>query len=659
MRLNGLLAVGASLLALQPARAADEGQGSEEIIVTASPLSRSGDTFSKLVEKVTRDQTLASGAASVGDSLKDVAGVTGSGFAPGASRPVIRGQDANRVLVAEDGVGAFDVSDIGPDHGIPVDPLGAQRIEVVRGPATLRYGSQAIGGVVNIINNRIPTVLPDDGFAGEAVGAYSNVTRGGEGALGLDGGFGSFAVHADGFLRNAGDYETPLGRQPNSFAHMLGGSLGGSYVKGNDFAGLAYVGYDGSYGLPADETFIDMHQDKYLARGGFDVKAGALERVTLDAGYGDYRHSEIDPGGIVLSTFLNTEFSGRAEAIFGKVVPASALALGAQYQHRDFSALGEDSTYLLPSTSESFAGYLFARFDLSDSLKLEAALRVEGASRKGTPADDVPRSLDYTLLSISAGLVWAVGENLNFGVTLSSVARAPNLPELFARGGHDGPQTFETGNPDLDLERANSLEATARYETDAMTLKGSLWASQTDKFIYGALSGRTCDEDGNCFDDASQDLKELFYLQREARFWGYEAEAKFRIAELGAGSFSLSLLSDYVHARFAGGEPVPRIPPLRYGLGVSYESDALNISVTWRRADSRDKTSAFETSTDGYDDLSASAVWKVMPVGDGDLTLSLVGRNLTDDVQRNAVSFTKDEVIQPGRDVRLVTRLTF
>lgn len=204
----------------------------ETVVVTASPVIGAADSFASSIAQVNRAQILRSGGASLADALQTVPGVTGSGFAAGASRPVIRGFDATRVKVLEDGIGSFDVSDIGPDHGVPIDPLSAQSIEVVRGAATLRYGSQAIGGVVNAINNRVPTVLPVAPITGEVTGSYGSSADMGQGSALFDARSGQWALHGDGFYRVAGDYDTPLGVQQNSFFRGDGFSFGGSYFFG-------------------------------------------------------------------------------------------------------------------------------------------------------------------------------------------------------------------------------------------------------------------------------------------------------------------------------------------------------------------------------------------------------------------------------------------
>src|SRR5688572_31099339 len=225
-RLAGL---GAGILFMLGAHAAPPNSPIETVIVSASPIT-SEDKLATIVESVDRAEILRAGGANLADALANTPGVTGTSFASGASRPVIRGFDANRVRTLEDGIGSFDVADVGPDHGIPIDPLSAQRIEVVRGAATLRYGSQAIGGIINAINNRVPARLPDEPFSAEVTGLYGANADTRQGSALLDGRMGSFAIHADGFKRKTGDYETPRDVMANSFFDGDGYSLGGSYL---------------------------------------------------------------------------------------------------------------------------------------------------------------------------------------------------------------------------------------------------------------------------------------------------------------------------------------------------------------------------------------------------------------------------------------------
>ncbi|MEQ1867611.1 MAG: TonB-dependent receptor, partial [Micropepsaceae bacterium] len=536
--------------------------------------------------------------------------------------------------------------------------LSIDRIEIVRGPGTLRYGSQATGGVVNIITGRIPD-RPFEGLRADVAGIYGSAANSGDGAVSASYGEGMFALHADAFLRNAGDYDTPDGRQLNSFARMNGYALGAAIRGQEGSLGAAFTEYNGKYGLPSGDTFIEVRQEKFMQRGIWNAKSGALDRVQVEGGYADYKHNEVEPGGTIASTFLNTEFDGRAEAIFGAIGPSSDSALGVQYQHREFSGLGEAEDFLSPATAEGLGMYAFSRFPLGDTIDLEGSLRVEFASREGVPISDIPTSKDFTPFSASAGLVWKATDETTLGFTVSRTARVPGLPEMFARGPHDGPLTFEVGDPALGLEKATSLEGTARYETNGLRLGAALWGSWYDGFIFGQLTGRTCDETGACIVGPGNELKELLYVQRDASFWGFEAEARYEIAKFDEFAFGVSAQADYVRGRLAGGENVSRLPPLRYGPGLFLESETLTAGVRVFRVDGQTRPGAFDTPTKGYTDLSADLTWRCWEDEGRAFDISLVGRNLTDQHERNASSFVKDDVLMPGRDIRVVGRFTF
>jgi iron complex outermembrane recepter protein len=645
----------AAVLFSSAVSAADPAAPIETVVVSASPITPE-NKLATIVETVDREEILRAGGANIADALASTPGVTGSGFATGASRPVIRGFDANRVRILEDGIGSFDVADVGPDHGVPIDPLSAQRIEVVRGAATLRYGSQAIGGVVNAINNRVPTQMPSKPFDAEFTGLYGTNADTRQGSAQVDGKLGDFAIHADGFKRESDDYEIPEGTMSNSFSEGDGYSLGGSYFFDKNRVGAAVIHYDSKYGIPGEDTFIDMEQTKELLRSSFAPDLGAFQTLNVEGGHADYEHSERDPEtGEALATFKDDEWDARAEGLFGAFGPFSAAALGVQFQNRDFSALGEGGDYLLPTTTKSAAVFAFADAPLSQRLHLHAGARVESVDIEGTPVTDVATSRSFTPISASAGLLYEASDALRFGFTLSSAARAPAQTELFARGPHDGPATFETGDPTLDVERANSLEATVRYDAGRTRLEGAVWGAKFRDFIFGSLTGRTCDEEGACAFDSDEELKELFYLQQGAKFWGADAKGNFDLLEAHGGTLQLLALADYVRAKLDDGSNVPRIAPYHVAAGVNWDTDAFGAGFLVKYTGRQDQVGFAESETAGFVSLDADLTWR--PLKDAtNLELVLMGRNLTDSTQRNAVALNKDDVILPGREVRLMFR---
>lgn len=632
---------------------------SRDIIVTASPIEHDRDDTPAIAAKVDNEDILRQGGASVADALSRVPGIAATGFATGASRPIIRGMDATRVRILEDGTSGSDVSDIGPDHGIPIDPLAARSIEVVRGAGTLRYGSQAIGGVVNVLNNRVPTAFPDKPISAELDGTYGSVSDLYQGAGLVDAAVGDFALHADAFGRHAGDYDTPLGVQQNSFFRGYGGSLGGSYFFGDDHdshVGAAVTQYDAKYGIPSDTTYIDMRQTKVMTRSSFALGSGLLQRLNVDGSYAHYAHDEKEPDGTIDTTFRNKEYNGRAELLLNRIGFVDNSALGVEYQHRDFSAVGQDSSYLFPATMESVAGYLFTDTRLGDRLHLEASGRIEQVRLRGTPASGALTTAEYTPLSGAIGALYQLSPAIKIGATFSSTGRAPALTELFARGGHDGPNTFETGDPRLRIERANSLEGTLRVRSGGFRFDGSIYSSWFRNYIYGDLTGRTCDDDGTCAIGGDGDLRELNYRQQGAHFRGVEGEASYDLVHTAHGVYRFNVLADYTRATLDDGSNVPRIPPYRVGGGLNWQGEKLDAGFNLIYAGRQNKYGAFDTATPGYVALDGQLA--VRPFASHpNVELALVGQNLTNDVQRLATALNKDDVVMPGRRVMATLRI--
>jgi iron complex outermembrane receptor protein len=633
----------------------------EAVVVTASPIG-SPEFLATIAGSASRDALLRSGSPNLADALGWVPGVIGSGVAPGASRPVIRGFDANRVRTLEDGVSSFDVSDVGVDHGVPLDPLTAERVEVVRGPATLRYGSQAIGGVVNAITNRVPYRRGAGAAAGEATAGYSDVSDGWNAAGQLNIDAGPFGLHGDAFVRRNGDYDTPLGVLGNSWVENEGGSLGGTWFprpdSDADRVGLGVVRYGSRYGLPGEDAFIDMDQTRLLLRSAFGFD-GSARQLSVDGGWGDYEHGEVEDGGEIGSTFTDRAWELRAELLFEGWRALSESALGAQLQQRDFSALGEGADYLAPTRTRSQALFGFTEAALGQRVRLQLGARVEATEVSGTPIDGVATQRDFTPVSGSAGLVFEGSESWRLGLTLSSAARAPAQTELYARGPHEGPGTFEIGDPSLEEERANSLELSLRWRKGRVHADGSVWVAAFDGFINGAFTGRTCDEEGTCESGDALELRELAWEQRSARFTGAEAHADVDLAQVGGGLLQLNLLGDLVRAEFTrDGSSVPRIPPWRLGVGFTWEAERFDATLRYRYSGRQDRYGEGDTPTPGFANVDAQFAWRPL-LSDPGFEVVFAASNLTDSLQRNAVALNKDEVPMPGRDLRLLLRATF
>ncbi|MDB5598526.1 MAG: hypothetical protein JWN71_570 [Xanthobacteraceae bacterium] len=627
--------------------------------------------------------------ATLGDVLFSKPGITGSTFAPGASRPIIRGLDNFRVRIQEGGIASMDVSDLGEDHAVPIDPLAATQIEVVRGPATLRYGSQAIGGVVNVTNNRIPdTVVP--GVRVETKAAVTSVDKGREAAVLLDAGHGNVAMHMDAFSRAAEDYRTPNGTQLNSALRTEGQAVGGSYVFNGGFVGLALTHQTSLYHIPGTEsaagnTRIDLEQTKLLSKGEVRPSSAAIEAIRFWLGASDYKHNELGLGGDgtdgVRATFKNQEQEARVEmqsmpfdTRFGQLTSA----VGAQFGNQRLGTEGDAGSLLAPSRTRSAAAYLFNELSVTDTLRLQAAGRIETVSVAGTAAtfpgdllglgamepDLFTNSRRFTPTSASLGVL----QDLPFGLTASLtgqyVERAPKAIELYAKGPHDASGTFEIGDAALNKEAATTFEAGLRRRVGRLRFEANVYHTRYAGFIFKRVTGVGCgDEFATCGEPGENALTQVIYSQRDAHFTGGELAAQFDVAPVASGMFGVDGQYDIVRARFADGSAVPRMPPQRLGGGVWWRSDAWFARVGLLHAFAQNNLAANETPTDGYNLLKAelSYTYKqaVTPFGPQEITIGLVGDNLLDDDVRNSVSFRKDEVLQPGRGVKLFANVKF
>ena len=628
---------------------------------------------------------------SLGDLLFTRPGSSASTYAPGiASRPIVRGLDNFRVRVQENGIGVQDVSELGEDHAVPVDPLVADQVEVIRGPATLRYGSTAIGGVVSATNNRIPSFIPANGILGRITGGYSAVDNGRDGAASLDAGGGNVAVHADAFGRTADDYQTPRERQLNSYLDAHGQSVGGSFVGQSGYIGLAFQHYDALYGIPggeaaANRTRIDLNHDKITSKGGFRPDSGAIEAIRFFLGASRYKHNEIGRAeegfDAVRATFRNREYEGRIEAqhvpvatALGTLTGAFGLAAG----RRNIDTSGEAGGLLRPTENRSFAFFLFEELALNDGLRLQAAGRVERTKATGTPAlfpaDLLPDPVNpvdppdagsrrtFVPVSGSISLLQRLPGEVVASLNGQYVERAPATPELYSRGAHDATATFEIGNPSLKKEIARTVEVGLRRATGPFRFDATGYYTRHTGFVYKRLTGISCGDDFlTC--GVEDELQQIVYTQRNATFYGAEVAAQLDILPVGPGFLGLDAQYDFVRARFDDRTYVPRIPPHRAGAGVFYRDETWFARLGFLHAFPHDTIAPFETPTGDYTLLKAEVSYtkKLDPSTFrlSEIRLGVVGDNLLDQEVRNSASFKKDEVLLPGRNVRLFLTARF
>ncbi len=639
----------------------------EQFVITASPLEHASDELVAPVTTLDRDEIVASGASSLGELLAHHPGITHSSFAPGASRPIIRGLDNFRVRVQENGIASHDASALSEDHGVPTDPLAAQRVEVVRGPATLRYGSEAIGGVVNIINNRIPKRLTDRHVEGEFVAGANSASDGVEGGILLDGSYAdSFAWHLDSSARRSSDYEIPGSQstQARTSLESHGFAAGGSVILPSGHIGVSTSVFESEYEIPTAEApiLIDMFQQNLALGSVFEDLSPFWRKLDLSLGYSDYTHDEIDEStGEIGSTFDNEEWEGRAEFLHAPIGGFEG-AVGLHIRGRELSASGEGGELIAPSQSNAQAVFLFEELALTNDggATLQFGARVEkigidgtGLSVPGIAGVETPYSRDFTPVGGSVGLLYDLPQYWTLGLTAQIVQRAPEALELFAKGPHESTETFEIGNAFLDVETARSIELSVRRKSGDIMLDVAAFFTKYDDFIYKSFTGILYGEDLlSC--GVETELTQIVYTADDATFYGAEFEGTWQMPFVRSGTLSLTTQFDFVRGELNGGFNVPRMPPMRYGLGALYEREALTIEVNALRVSQQNDLGANETATKGYTLVDAGIQW-ALPMGDPDreVTLKISGHNLLDEDIRNHVSFKKEDVLLPGRSIRL------
>ena len=616
------------------------------------------------VTVVPRAEIERSPGSTLGDILFSKPGITGSSFAPGAaSRPIIRGLDVNRVGIVDNGVGGGGVSDLGEDHLVPVNPLATDQIEVIRGPATLRYGSQSIGGVVSSTNKRIPDALPCGQRACSSLemrGALSSVDSGREGGVLLDAGAGSFALHADAFGRHTENYRVPNypylftpdpaelpfatqpggfnGQQPNSQTRSNEASVGGSYIFQGGFAGIAYTQNSSLYGIPGPDgeghsTRIDARQSKLTGKGEYRPSAAGIDSVRFWWGTTDYKHNEIGFNGRDLATdgirqsFTNKDVEGRIEVQLAPLDLRFAeltTAIGAQGGRQRLTAPSPDDIgspingLFDPNKNARVAGYIFNEFKFSPTTKAQLAGRIEHVNLSGSTPAFIPelfadttaigpataRNLNFNPKSASLGLIQNLSWGLVGSLTAQYVERAPKPAELFSRGGHDATVTFDIGDPNLKTEVAKSVEVGLRRTKGPFRFETTVYATKFDGFIFRRLTGNTCENEA-CVapghPDGPLELNQAFYSQRDATFRGGEFQFQWDVHPMWHGFWGVDGQYDIVRATFAEGSNVPRIPPQRLGGGIYFRNAEWLARVSLLHAFSQDDIALIgETPTGGY-----------------------------------------------------------
>ena len=641
-------------------------QALPEVVVSSTPFQAGeGAQILAPAKVLSGDELRNKLGNSLGDTLSQELGVSASAFGAGASRPIIRGLEGPRVKILQNGMSVSDVSSLSNDHAVAADGATARQIEILRGPAALLYGSGAIGGLVNVINDRIPTeLLPQPG--GDAELRTSSVDHGANLSLSVDGAAGSIGLHIDGSLRNAGDYripgsaalsrpDSPSGRLPNSFIRQNNLGLGASYIAGWGHIGASVGALNDHYGIPTTEkSFIDLAQTRYDLDGLVKQPFSGFESFKFKLGATDYKHSEKAQDGTPLTKFANNTSETRWELTHLPLYGWRGT-FGMQTEDGKFSALSAETD--LPDTvpvtrSSSLAGFLVEERDFGP-LRTSAGMRLESVKRRPEAGAGLPHR-NFNLGSYSLGGLWTFAPGYAFGATLSIAQRAPAVEELYSNGPHESTATFDIGDPTLQKEMSRNLEISLQKTAGLVRWKANLFQNRVGNFVFGRADGTRVDGSGAV--EADGEFLQRFWSQANATIRGAEAEISYNLRGPG---LSLRGFADTSRGTLDEAGNLPLQPAMRFGVEAGYRRGSWRSGLSAMRAQAQDRLASFETTvTPAYTQLDANLSY-TQRYRANDVTWFAIAKNLLNQDIRIATSVLKDLAPQPGRNLIVGVRTSF
>jgi iron complex outermembrane receptor protein len=657
-----------------------------ELRVTGALSELGLERLGKPVSIITHDQLQERSEPTIGELLASQPGVSSSYFGPSASRPVIRGQSRQRVRILENGLDSGDVSDVSDDHAVASDPISLQRIDILRGPSTLLYGSSAIGGVVNMIDQSIAEEPVGTPLTGEVdLRKGDSADEESTGAIALNGQAGSINWHFSSFYRETDDIEIPgyaesarlraseeeasendekKGTLENSDSLSKGLKLGASHVWSDGFFGIAVRSNRSNYGIPGGHEHeeaseesapaaieeelprIDLRQNRYESRGEFRLKDEFFKAVRFGLAYSNYEHKELE-GDAVGTKFEKSSLEGRIE-LTHRHGDGLQGGWGIQVRSEDFKAIG-DEAFLPPSVTDSAALFGVEDYRLSERLVWQLGGRVEHTQIDPSQLGD----RNFNLVSASTGPVAnldAAGE-FTSGLTFSYNERAPTSTELFANGAHVATQTYEIGDQALTKERAFGTELVLKKNRGQVTgSTGVFWQHYLD---YINLSPTGEEIDG---------FSAYNYSESRARLWGFEAEIDLQVSKENPLGLHLYGQLDYVNGRdLSANDYLPRITPLRGKIGAKYLFSNASVYAESIFVAPQNKTASEELSTDSYQLVNIGGAYQLNSRSSSAVRWEIYGRgtNLTNEEARVHSSFLKDVAPLRGRAFLAGVKVSF
>lgn len=626
----------------------------------------------------------------LGETLSNTPGVSSTYFGPNASRPVIRGLDGDRIRILSNSGSTIDASSLSYDHAVTAGPLTIERVEVLRGPAALLYGGNAIGGVVNVIDGRIPREAVN-GVTGKVDFSLASANRERGGGVLVEGGSNRFGLHVDAFDRNTADVRVPVSltctqrgttriesRICNSASHARGGAFGGSVFFDRGHLGASVSSYRNDYGTVAeDEVTIDMRSTRYALEGEVKNLGGWIQGVKGQLSHTDYQHTEFEAGAPG-TVFKNKGGDFRLEARHAKVGALEGV-IGLQGESTRFAADG-DEAFAPFSKTRQLAVFLYEELGTSWG-KLNFGARTESVTIDSLGNPSVPRFVPASRrlrpTTLSAGALWNVAGNWQVTGNMASSQRAPKDYELFADGPHIATAAYEVGNAGLDKEKSTNVDLGVQWKSGANHFKVTAFNTRFSSYLALLSTGRLRDAQGNgagvgatdCGDGTSVEsgcaqelLAEFAYTPVRARFRGLEAGGNVRLLD-GASKVDLELRGDLVRAdNLTAGQPLPRIAPMRLGATLAWTHGSWGARAGFDRTSRQERVPAGELATPGYTLLSAALTYR-MKAGASNLLWYARLDNASDKLAYSATSILTQTAPGksplPGRSLKLGLQAVF
>jgi iron complex outermembrane receptor protein len=639
--------------------------GGDVVIVTGIGPARASDELIANTTSLSAEALTERLSGGLGDTLAGLPGISSSAFGPGASRPIIRGLGAERVQVLANGIGVVDASAASPDHATTSDPLGAERIEILRGPASLAYGGGATGGVVNVIDGLIVESKPDRDFSGSLYGALTSADEGKQVAGRVTSVWGDFVSVVNASQLKTSDVDIPgfaltsaaraqaildgvdpatfaNGTLPNSAVDTKSISAGLTWVGDGAFLGGAVRQLDNEYGTVAEpDVFIQMNQMRYDLRSGLMFNDGWLKSIIASGSKVDYEHTEFEGPGQPGTVFTNEGWEARVEAQHTSLTGFEG-SVGVQSSEHHFAAIGDESV-IGPTNSKSTGVFIYETLD-------QGMWGLEGGLRYDTVAVDniVGGKRSFEPWNASFGAHLHLSDHVFLGASVASTERAPTDLELFANGPHLATAQFLVGDSAIDTEKGINTELTARWEDEDFNVSGSVYRFDFSRFNY-------LRDTGVVDMSAGEDLPVFQYTQAGATFTGFELQADAKLGTAFGIDWKTDGAADFVRAELDSGGNLPLIPPMTVNAGIEGEMNGVTGRIQAQYAAKQVNNASFEQPTDSYTSLDARLGFDIV---DG-VHLILEGRNLTNEEVRLHTSPLKEIAPMTGRNFRVAIRADF